>query len=54
MEKFLKEYVKDFAEVKGLKLLPSKIKKIVHKLMNEDEIWDTLDYYINEEIKEEK
>ena len=52
MEKFLKDYVKMMAEEKAAKLSKDEIKTIVNNLMDEDEIWDVLDSYVNAEIEE--
>lgn len=50
MEKFLREYVKMIAEVKEVKLNKKQLDQIVNNLEAEDEIWETLDYYVDEEI----
>lgn len=50
MEKFLKDYVKMFAKCNDEKLSKEEIKIIVENLQNTDEIWTTLDYYIDNYI----
>ena len=50
MEEFLKDYVQMIAEVRGLKLNGSQLQTIVNNLHQEDEIWNTLDSYVMEEI----
>lgn len=50
METFLKDYVEMIAEVKEIKLTETQLNTIVNNLMETEEIWDTLDYYVNEEI----
>ena len=52
MEKFLKDYVKMYAESGEIELNPSQITALVNYLMNEDEIWDTLDSYIYDYLEE--
>ena len=51
MENFIKDYVEMIAESQEINLTEKQINKIVNNLMNEDEIWDMFDTYINEEIK---
>lgn len=51
MKKFLKDYVEMIAESQEINLTEKQTNKIVDSLMNEDEIWDALDNYINEEIE---
>lgn len=46
MEKFLRDYVKMYTESNGIKLTNASLTTIVNNLMEEDEIWDTLDSYI--------
>lgn len=54
MEKFLKDYVKMFAECNDDELTKQQISQIVNSLMMEDEIWDTLDHYIDSYIADIK
>lgn len=51
MKKFLKDYVEMIAESQEINLTEKQTNKIVDSLMNEDEIWDMFDTYINEEIE---
>lgn len=52
MEKFLKDYVTTYAEASGRRLSGKQISQIVNTLMNYDELWDTVDSYVLEIIKE--
>lgn len=53
MEKFLKDYVKMYIRVSGNELTREQIQELVNNLMNEEEIWGTLDSYISEYLEEE-
>ena len=52
MEKFLKDYVKMYAESSEVELNREQVATIVNRLMEEDEIWDTLDSYISDYFEE--
>lgn len=51
MEDFLRDYVQMMAETQDVELDESKLQEIVNKLMGEDEIWETLDMYVNNELE---
>ena len=51
MERFLKEYVKAHAETLDIELSRKQLHEIVNRLECEDEIWETLDSYITEELE---
>ena len=53
MEKFLKDYVKMYAETCEVKLNKTQLQNIVNNLMEEDELWDTVDSFISETIARE-
>lgn len=53
MEEFLTNYVKMVAESKEIELNEQKISEIVERLMNNDEMWDTFDSFVYEELEEE-
>ncbi len=50
MEKFLKDYVKMFAECNDEKLSKKEIEIIVKRLQDTDEIWTTLEHYVDNYI----
>ena len=50
MEEFLKDYVQMMADANEIKLNKDQMQTIVNNLHQEDEIWDTLDSYVIEEI----
>lgn len=52
MERFLKDYVKMYAESSEVDLNKDQVTSIVNRLMEEDEIWDTLDSYISDYFEE--
>ena len=52
MERFLREYVKMYAESNGIKINAEQLDNIVNNIQGEDEIWDTLDYYVSQELEE--
>lgn len=52
MEKFLKDYVKMYANANGSNLSKKQLQEIVNSLMNEEEIWNTLDSYIYNYLEE--
>lgn len=52
MEKFLKDYVKTYLEAIELDLPKDQLTDIVNMLMAEDEIWDTMDSYINDYLED--
>jgi hypothetical protein len=55
MEEFLKEYVKTFLEMNDEEMLSdSEITAIVNRLQEDDEIWTTLDYYVDSHIADVK
>ena len=52
MEKFLKDYVKMYAETAEVELTKDQLASIVNRIMNEDDIWDTMDSYISDYLEE--
>ncbi len=50
MEEFLKDYVKMYAEAKGVTLTRKQIKEIVTNLECNETLWDVFDEHINQEI----
>lgn len=52
MEEFLKKYVKMVAESNNTKLTKDKLNEIVENLMEEEEIWNTLDNYIYDYLED--
>ena len=52
MEKFLKDYVQMYAESSEVDINRAQVATIVNRLMNEDDIWDTLDSYISDYLEE--
>lgn len=50
MEKFLKDYVKSYIQVSGDELTKEQLQNIVNNLMNNDELWDTFDSFIYDEL----
>ena len=55
MEEFLKEYVKTFLKMNDEEMLSdSEITAIVNRLQEDDEIWTTLDYYVDSHIADIK
>lgn len=52
MERFLKDYVKMYAESSEVDVNREQVATIVNRLMNEDDIWDTLDSYIADYFEE--
>lgn len=48
MKRFLTSYVKMLLEAREMKLDNEEIQLIVNDLMEDDELWDTFDYYIND------
>lgn len=51
MEEFLRDYVQMMAEQQEIELDEARMLEIVNNLMSEDEIWETLDMYINNELE---
>lgn len=47
MEKFLKNYVKEIAEVRGVKLSRQNLKDIATELEKKENIWQELEYWAN-------
>lgn len=54
MEKFLKDYVKMFTKCNDEKLSKEEIESIVGRLQDTDEIWTTLEHYIDSYIADLK
>lgn len=52
MEKFLRDYVKMYAETGDIELDEDRLNEIVNNLMDNDELWDTFDSYVYEELKD--
>ena len=52
MEEFLRSYVRMMAETMEIKLTRKQLQTIVHNLECEDEIWETLDSYIQDELED--
>ena len=52
MEKFLKDYVKMYAEASEVKLNRAQVQQIVNNLMNNDVVWEVLDEHIRYEFEE--
>ena len=52
MEKFLKDYVKMYVETAEIKLNREQVATIVNRIMEEDDIWDTMDSYITDYLEE--
>lgn len=50
MEEFLKDYVQMITEANDIELSESKLQEIVNSLRDEEELWDTVDSFVNEEI----
>ncbi len=48
MKRFLTSYVKMLLEAREMKLDNEEIQLIVNDLMEDDELWDTFDHYIND------
>ena len=53
MEEFLNDYVRMMLETQEIELTEEKVNKIVHNMMECDEVWDTFDSYINDFIEQE-
>lgn len=51
MEEFLTDYVQMTLDVNGAEISAKQMTALVNKLMNDDEIWETLDMRINDEIE---
>lgn len=52
MEKFLKDYVKMYVETAEIELTKDQLASIVNRIMEEDDIWDTMDSYITDYLEE--
>ena len=52
MEKFLKDYVKMYAESSEVELNREQVATIVNRLMNNDVVWEVLDEHIRYEFEE--
>lgn len=52
MEEFLKEYVRMYAEAKGVELTRKQIKEAVINLECNEDLWDVFDNYIDQEIED--
>lgn len=52
MEKFLKDYVKMYVETAEIELTKDQLASIVNRIMEEDDIWDTMDSYIADYLEE--
>lgn len=52
MEKFLKDYVKMYVETAEIELTKDQLTSIVNRIMEEDDIWDTMDSYITDYLEE--
>lgn len=52
MEKFLKDYVKMYVETAEIELTKDQLTSIVNRIMEEDDIWDTMDSYIADYLEE--
>lgn len=53
MEEFLKDYVQMIAEVRELELNNPQLQRIVNCLRADEELWDTFDSFVNDEIDKE-
>ena len=53
MEEFLKDYVQMIAEAREVKLNSSQLQAIVNSLRAGEELWDTFDSFVNDEIDKE-
>jgi hypothetical protein len=51
MEEFLRDYVQMMAEQQEIELDEARMLEIVNNLASEDEIWETLDMYIYNELE---
>lgn len=50
MENFLLNYVEELAEEKDIELSRLQVCQIVNNLMDSDELWDTIDSFIHNEL----
>jgi hypothetical protein len=50
MEEFFLNYVEELAEEKDLELSRLQVCEIVNNLMDSDELWDTIDSFIHNEL----
>lgn len=52
MENFLLNYVENLAEAKEIELTKDQLCEVVNNLMDNDELWDTFDSFIHDELEE--
>ncbi len=53
MKEFIKDYVQVMLESEDIIITPNTFQKIIDKIYNCDELWDTFDSFISEIIHEE-
>lgn len=54
MEEFLKDYVTMIAEARDEELTNQELSIIVHKLQNDEELWDIFDSYVYQKLNDVK
>jgi len=50
MDKFLKDYIKMIAEVRGITLTQKQLRQIVNSIECNEVVWEVMDEHINDEI----
>lgn len=54
MKEFLNNYVRELAETVNLDFTKEEFDKLVDRLMDDDNLWETFDDYIVEELEDMK
>lgn len=54
MKEFLNNYVRELAEIISAKFTEEEYETIVNRLMDDDNLWETFDDYIVEELQDMK